>query len=45
VGGKESKTSAFVRKEAEALGLNVEKVSETGLLITLDTSAALLALH
>ena len=37
VGGKESKTSAFVRKEAEALGLNVEKVSETGLLITLDT--------
>lgn len=37
VGGKEVKTSAFVQKEAESLGLPVEKVSETGLLITLDT--------
>ena len=37
VGGMEVKTSAFIRKEAEALGLAVEEVSETGLLITLDT--------
>ena len=37
VGGTEVKTSAFIRKEAEALGLAVEEVSETGLLITLDT--------
>ena len=37
VGGKETKTSGFVQKEAEALGLPVEKVSETGLLITMDT--------
>ena len=37
VGGKEVKTSAFVQKEAEALGLPAEKVSETGLMITLDT--------
>ena len=37
IGGTEYKTSAFIRKEAEALGLPVEKVSETGLLVTLDT--------
>ena len=37
VGGKEVKTSAFIQKEAEALGLPIEKVSENGLLITLDT--------
>ena len=37
VGGTEVKTSAFIRKEAEALGLPVEEVSETGLLVTLDT--------
>ena len=29
VGGTEVKTSAFIRKEAEALGLTVEEVSET----------------
>lgn len=37
VGGTEIKTSAFIRKEAEELGLQVEEVTETGLLITLDT--------
>ena len=37
VGGTEVKTSAFVRKEAEALGLPVEEVSQTGLIVTLDT--------
>ncbi|MCR4710904.1 MAG: amidohydrolase [Clostridia bacterium] len=36
-GGREKKTSAFIRQEAEKLGLPVEEVSTTGLLVTLDT--------
>ena len=40
VGGTEHKTSAFIRKEAEAMGLTVEQVTETGLLVTLDTGRA-----
>ena len=36
-GGRERRTSAFIRGEAEKLGLPVESVSTTGLLITLDT--------
>lgn len=37
VAGEEVKTSAFIREEAEKLGLPVEVVSKTGLLVTLDT--------
>lgn len=37
VGGQEVKTSAFIRQEAEKLGLPVEQVSATGLIVTLDT--------
>ena len=36
-GGREKRTSAFIRGEAEKLGLPVESVSTTGLLVTLDT--------
>lgn len=35
--GNERKTSDFIRAEAEKLGLPVETVSRTGLLVTLDT--------
>lgn len=38
--GKEYRTSAFIREKAEALGLSVENVSETGLIVTLDTGKA-----
>ena len=36
-GGREKQTSAFIRQEAEKLGLPVKEVSTTGLLVTLDT--------
>ena len=38
LGGKEEKTSAFIENEAQKLGLKTEKVSATGLLVTLDTN-------
>ncbi|MCL2408745.1 MAG: amidohydrolase [Oscillospiraceae bacterium] len=39
-GGNEYKTSAFIEKELMELGITVEKVSNTGLIGTLDTGRA-----
>lgn len=36
-GGREVRTSAFIRGEAEKLGLPIEQVSTTGLVMSLDT--------
>lgn len=37
ISGEEVKTSQFIQQEAKKLGLEIEKVAETALIITLDT--------